>query len=124
PLDLVMPSEPGTYEVRYVLDQDRVVIARVTVEVAPVTATVVAPATAAAGTSIEVAWEGPGYENDYISVAQPDDAGHRFEDSALTRDGSPVEIEVPDAPGTYEVRYVLGQDRRILFAQEITVTAP
>jgi Ca-activated chloride channel family protein len=51
------------------------------------TATLVAPETATAGTEIEVAWEGPGADNDYISVARPDDSG--YENYTYTREGRP-----------------------------------
>jgi Ca-activated chloride channel family protein len=72
-----MPTEPGTYELRYVANQDRTVLASRVIEVVAVTASLMAPETAVAGSTIEVAWEGPDYANDFIAIARPDDADTR-----------------------------------------------
>jgi hypothetical protein len=72
-LDLLMPMEPGSYEIRYVQSDGRTVLASRPIEVTPVTASLVAPETAVAGSTIEVAWEGPDYANDFIAIARPDD---------------------------------------------------
>jgi Ca-activated chloride channel family protein len=84
-LDLLMPTEPGTYELRYVANQDRTVLASRVIEVVAVTASLMAPETAVAGSTIEVAWEGPDYDNDFIAIARPDDSG--YENYTYTREG-------------------------------------
>ncbi len=121
PLKLQMPPEPGTYEVRYVMSQDRTVIARKTIEVTAVGATLSLPAEATIGSTVTVEWTGPDYQNDYISVAEADMNGGQQINYTYTRKGTPLKLEMPPEPGTYEVRYILSQDRQILASQTINV---
>jgi Ca-activated chloride channel family protein len=120
-LDLLMPTEPGTYELRYVANQDRTVLASRVIEVVAVTASLMAPETAVAGSTIEVAWEGPDYANDFISIARPDDSG--YENYTYTREGAALDLLMPTEPGTYELRYVANQDRTVLASRVIEVVA-
>ena len=89
PLDLVMPTEPGTYEIRYIMNQDRTILATRTIEISAVAASLTAPDTASVGETIEVAWDGPDYQNDFISVARTDDE-RGYENYTYTREGSPL----------------------------------
>ena len=68
-----MPVNPGTYEIRYVMQLDREVIATRLIEVTEIGATLMAPETAIAGSEIEVSWEGPDYQNDFIAISEVDD---------------------------------------------------
>lgn len=121
PAQLVMPPKPGTYEVRYVMRQDRTVLASRIVEVTEVAVTLDAAETAAAGAALPVTWDGPNYDGDYISVAKPGDNG--YEAYAYTRNGSPASVTMPAAPGTYELRYVMRQDRTVLASRTVEVGA-
>ena len=119
PLGLLMPTDPGTYEVRYQLQQGGVVVARQSINVTDVKATLIAPDTAIAGEPVSVAWEGPDYENDYIAVGLP---GERYINYTRTRQGNPLDLLMPTDPGTYEIRYHLQQDGSIIGTRLITVT--
>ena len=66
------PSDPGSYEVRYILGRGNKLLAKTTIEIKSVSAQVQAPASADMATAFEVAWQGPGNKEDYISVARPD----------------------------------------------------
>jgi Ca-activated chloride channel family protein len=123
PARLQMPSEPGSYEIRYFVNQDRTVVARIPVTVADIVATLSADPSGVAGGSVMVAFEGPNYRNDYIAISRADDPDG-YETYGYTRDGNPVRVTLPDAPGAYEIRYVMNQDRRILGRIPFTVTAP
>ncbi len=123
PLKLLMPVEPGDYEIRYVLNQDRTVLARHQISVGAVGATLEAPPTAAAGEELSVGWSGPDYRNDYISVAKLGDDDSKYINYSYTREGSPLKLLMPVEPGDYEIRYVVNQDRTVLARQQITVTA-
>lgn len=116
---LLMPSVPGTYELRYVMSQDRTVLATRSIEVTEVAATLDAPAQVKAGDTQSIVWTGPDYKNDYISVAKPGDTG--YETYTYTRKGAPLDLKMPLEPGSYELRYVMSQDRRVLAAQPIEV---
>ena len=118
PTELLMPTAPGDYELRYVMNQGAVVLARQAITLTPVMATLDAPALAAAGGEVEVIWEGPAYERDYIALARPGDED--YETYTYVREGNPLEVRIPDAPGAYELRYVLGQDGTAIATRPLT----
>lgn len=119
---LLMPAVPGSFEVRYVLGQDKRILARQTIAVEPVSATLTAPDSAAAGATIKVEWTGPGYRSDYISVSKPDERDGAYINYSYLRDGSPTDVQLPPTPGVYELRYVVNQDQTVLARRAITVT--
>ena len=110
PAALTAPGEPGAYEVRYVVGQDGRTLASVAVTVAPVSASVSAPAQVAAGAAFEVAWTGPNYERDYVTIVPAGAEEGAYLSYAYTRDGNPAGLVAPDEPGRYEVRYVVAGD--------------
>ncbi len=123
PVKLLLPAEPGTYEVRYIQQQSHKILASEKIEATAVTASLEAPATGVAGSKIKVSWTGPDYSNDYISVAEVGSAGRSEVGYERTAKGSPLELKLPDEPGTYELRYVQNQTSRVLASKRITVTA-
>jgi len=122
PLDLLMPAEPGDYIIEYVIGQDRPMLASVPITVTEASATLTAPASAIAGSSVEIGWTGPGYGNDFIAITRVGDEGyHRFDQSTRTNEGSPLDLLMPTEPGEYVLEYVLGQDRTALTTTPITI---
>ena len=122
PLKLLMPAEPGTYEVRYIQSQSHKILASETIETTKVTATLDAPAAGVAGTKIKVSWTGPDYGNDYVSVAKVGSSGRSEVGYQRTSSGSPLELTLPKDPGNYELRYVQSQTHKILASKPVTVT--
>ncbi|MEQ9259370.1 MAG: VWA domain-containing protein [Roseovarius sp.] len=122
PLELVMPLEPGTYELRYITGQDTSVFASRQITLTDIPASLDAPASAAAGSTLEVAWQGPGYEGDYLTITTPGDGATGYVSYAYVTAGAPATITVPETPGTYELRYIAsGRDSRIMAAQPLVV---
>ena len=122
-LRLLVPSEPGDYLISYFMSQDRHVLASVPITVAEVQATITAPATAVAGSTIEVGWSGPDAENDYLGVGLPDrDGNPTWENYTYTREGNPLRLVVPTEPGNHLITYFLNQDRRALVSVPLVVT--
>ncbi|SFE73937.1 vWA domain-containing protein [Roseivivax sediminis] len=120
PLDVTVPLEPGRYELRYVMAQEKTVLAAQPLEVVDVTATLNAPETARAGAPVLVTWEGPGYDKDYVSVSFPGDPGYAA--FRYTRDGSPLVLDMPTAAGEYELRYVAASvGEQVLARRAITL---
>ncbi len=119
PLLLMMPTEPGDYELRYQLGQDRKTIATRMITVTDVGASISAPETATAGSTITVDWTGPDYSRDFVSIGLP---GENYANYTYTREGSPLELQLPSDPGDYELRYQLGQDREVIATRMITLT--
>lgn len=128
---LKAPGTPGLYEVRYVLDSGRRVVARQPIELTDAEVSISGPATALAGSEIEVTWSGTVSGQDFITI-QPLDAPERDVSTHIrARDKSTGKLRVPAAPGLYELRYVLEEGRRVLArapleatAAEVTVSAP
>ncbi|MEM9709908.1 MAG: VWA domain-containing protein [Pseudomonadota bacterium] len=121
PLQLQMPASPGDYEVRYILYNGREILARTPLTVLPPDVTLSAPASVAAGAPMIVEWTGPNANLDFISIAVAGDAGNQYAARARTNEGSPLAIEAPDAPGEYELRYVLYNGREVLARQTLIV---
>ena len=122
PLQVRLPAEAGEYEARYVNEKTRRVLARHPISVTAVEATVEAPATGVAGATIRLAWDGPDYEGDYISVARPDAADNRYETYTYTSRGNPLQLRLPADAGDYEVRYIQAQKHTALVRKTIAVT--
>jgi Ca-activated chloride channel family protein len=121
PLNVLVPDVPGTYELRYVLDQSRETIVSLPITVTPVSATLDAAPVASAGDFVEVNWQGPDNNNDFIAITTPDHNDRNYGAYTYTKRGNPVKIKLPDEPGTYELRYVMAQSRTVLARLAITV---
>jgi hypothetical protein len=117
------PSEAGEYEVRYVLGRGAKLLAKAPVTVTPVAASVQTPEGAVAGADFRVRWTGPGYPEDFIALARPDQPSRASIASRRTAQGNPAVLRAPKEPGVYEVRYILGRGSRSLAKATITVTA-
>lgn len=125
-LELSLPAEPGEYDVRFILkagDGERIML-RQPLTVTDTIATLDGPATAETGTLLEIDWQGPGSQRDFIDIVPrgkklPKDSIHY----AYTRSSNPVELRMPDEPGEYDMRYIhVGADTRVVKARrEITV---
>ncbi len=120
PASIMAPLDAGQYELRYVLRGKRV-IARRPITVTDATATLTAPETAAAGSELTVDWSGPGARRDLVTLAEPGQEPHRYFSYKYARSGSPSRLKTPDAPGEYELRYVLG-GKKVIATRPITIT--
>ncbi len=99
-------------------------LAKTTITLTGVTAKVEAPASASVATQIPVTWQGPDYEGDYISIAEPDQDPAGYLGYTYVSDGNPLKLQMPPDPGTYEVRYIMNNGSRLLAKTTITLTAP
>ena len=131
PLKLLMPPEPGDYEIRYVLNRGKIALASTPISITEAEVTVTAPETAEMGSTIKVEWEGPNAKNDYIAIFPTDDDEARFTSYTFTQDGSPLKLLMPAEPGEYEIRYILNQGKIALASTpisikeaEVSITAP
>ncbi|WP_435101631.1 VWA domain-containing protein [Arhodomonas sp. AD133] len=124
PVTLRVPGEPGDYEVRYVLDEGRRVLGRTPIEVTGSQVTIEAPEETAAGSDIEVSWQGTVHDSDLITVVPADAPDDEVGNHRRARRGSPASLRVPGEPGDYEVRYVLDEGRRTLARTPIRATEP
>ncbi|MEJ2038927.1 MAG: VWA domain-containing protein, partial [Desulfosarcinaceae bacterium] len=121
PLKVRAPSDAGTYEVRYILGRGSKLLAKAGITITPVTAEVDPPTAAKANTVFEVRWKGPGYKQDYISVARPDQKASQYKTYGYTNRGNPCKVKAPKEPGTYEVRYIQGYGKKLLAKKTIRI---
>ncbi len=79
-----------------------------------------APAVAKVGASVRIGWTGFTAEDDHVSIAHP--RGSYEETYALSTTSSrPLTLQAPGVPGTYEIRYQLGESRRIVARKPLIV---
>jgi len=122
-VSLDIPTQPGQYELRYVLGVPPVVLARETITALDVVALLTAPDSVAGRTEISVDWRGPGYEGDVVTLVSLADEDEVSLSAAYTRDGFPATIRAPAKEGLYELRYLLA-GQRILARRPIEITKP
>ncbi len=73
---------------------------------------------------LELGWEGPNGQGDFIAIARADQPAGSSIIRALARDGSPAKLWAPSDPGEYEVRYVTGgRPAKVLATAILTVEA-
>jgi Mg-chelatase subunit ChlD len=121
---LVMPAQAGDYEVRLLAaDSPYKTLVSRPIRITAATASVKGPASAAAGSEISVEWTGPNNERDYVAIGETGPNGRKYLDYKYTKTGSPLKLDVPEKPGTYEIRYLLGEGDTIIARQTLTVGA-
>ena len=129
PVLLVLPAEPGAYEIRYVSGNPRRVLATVPYEVTSVAASIEGPATIAPGARFEIAWMGPDNHGDWVTIVAPDAAVRVYGSYIDVRSGRADEktgrrsatLLAPVKPGRYELRYVQ-QGRLVIGTRTIDVS--
>src|SRR5262245_6268090 len=85
------------------------------------------PSTAPAGSTVTVKWSGPNGPGDYITVTRKGSEVSAYLDYKTTSSGrssvNPVSLVLPAETGSYEIRYVMGNPRRVLATVPYEVTA-
>lgn len=126
--DLRAPDKTGLYEVRYVLEEGHRTLASQPIEVleedAPLErgASLDAPDSAAAGSTISVDWSVDSASDDQrVTVARADQAIFTWVSVVRLEDASPLEITLPDEPGTYELRLLDVTKQEVLARKPISV---
>ena len=117
PAELLMPGEPGDYELRYKF-RDQFVIATRPIAVTEAMVSMNAPDKVLAGSEVSIAWAGPDADYDNIQIAVPGDDSYLT--YAYVRDNNPVLLTMPDEPGLYELRYKLA-DTEVIATRPIEV---
>jgi Ca-activated chloride channel family protein len=122
--ELMPPAEPGDYELRFVLNENERVLASRPIRVVAAEAVVEGPDSAMAGDAVEVTARGPAGGGHWIGFAPAGSDVSAYLDYARP-DGttSRVVLTAPEAPGEYELRYVLNESEKIVASRPIRVTA-
>ncbi|QWV09054.1 hypothetical protein KQ247_20030 [Ruegeria pomeroyi] len=121
PVGLRMPLAPGQYQLRYVVGQDSSVAISQPITVSDLSVTLEAPDRVAAGSMVAVSHTGPAYDGDYVTFVTPDAGVLDYLGYAYTSDGATVQVQAPDMPGSYELRYVSTISGERIFARRAVV---
>ena len=123
PLTFVAPDDPGTYELRLLSkDVPYTTLARRQITVTPVTASLEGPESVEAGGTIEVTWQGPGHDRDFITVVKAGAEEGNYGTYIYTKRGNPARLKVPEDAGDYEIRYLTGQKYYTLARHPFSIT--
>ena len=123
PLELTAGDTPGAFEVRYISGETKETLVAAPITVNEVKASLDAPGEVGAGASFDVVWTGPDNKSDYITIVEKGASQGKYLSYTYTRKGSPLQLSASEEPGAYEVRYVMGQSKRILASRGISVSA-
>ena len=122
PASLSAPDEPGDYEVRYHVADGYAVIGRAPLTVTDVSARLESAETAPVGSEIEIRWEGPAHERDFISIDPVGSPDRHYGVYGYASKGSPLKLRAPGQAGDYAVRYHMANTYRVIGETPLKVT--
>ena len=126
PVKIVLTAEPGAYELRYSTEAatPNPTLASRPITVQAATYSITAPATAVAGSTIEIRWTGSKSTLEYLTVVKAGAPAGTFGEYVYTRAGNPAKLLMPATAGNYEVRYMTDEkpNRPTLAKASITIT--
>lgn len=119
---LPAPGEPGAYEVRYVLNENRLAVASTALEVGVAETSISAPASAQAGGTVDVSWTRAIHPRDYVTIVPVGAAPDAYGDYERVGGRLEASLAVPADAGDYEVRYILQKSSQSIASAPLTVT--
>ncbi|MCB0339543.1 MAG: hypothetical protein KDD53_08065, partial [Bdellovibrionales bacterium] len=119
-VELSAPEQSGEFEIRYLTGQNKLTLAYQPIKIVPATAKLDASKTTTARSIFDVSWEGPGNNGDYVELILK--GGEQREDLAYVRRGKVVQLQAPQTPGQYELRYHTAKKEKVLATREIEIT--
>ena len=115
PLKIIAPESAGAYEIRYLMGTPpHRTLGHEPLRVEGISASVSVPAEVSAGALFLATWEGPDNPQDYLTIVAGGSTEKETGNYAYTKDGSPASLLAPEEPGSYEVRYLTGQNHTML----------
>ncbi|HUL53011.1 MAG TPA: hypothetical protein VLT83_06335 [Opitutaceae bacterium] len=123
PLQLTALMDPGPAELRYMSGQDQKVLARRDILIVAAEVTLAGPSQVTAGASFAVTWTGPNNAADYITIVPTTLPDGQYRNRSPTTKGSPTPLIAPMDPGPAELRYMSGQEARVLARRDIAIVA-
>lgn len=105
---LIAPIQPGDYEIRYTLANQRLILARRPLTVSDAEYSLSTPEEVSVSSPLEIVWDGPLTQGDLVTLVKPDEKG-AFDNKnyRALKAGSPAKLVAPAEPGDYEIRYVM-----------------
>lgn len=118
---LKMPEIPGSYEVRYISGQKKLIWAKQKVTIKQPAVAVKAPIEALVGSYMPVEWQGPANRSDRLTVSEIGSEGNEYVSLNYVGNSKKTNLVMPNTPGDYEVRYISGTKNLIWASQKIKV---
>ncbi|MGO1793079.1 MAG: VWA domain-containing protein, partial [Oceanisphaera sp.] len=118
---LTAPGESGLYELRYVLEAGRKVLASAPIEVVSAEVGISGPSVVRAGSSIDARWSSTINSRDFITLAPMGAEENYLKHHIRTKNKREGRLSAPDAIGLYELRYVLEASRQVLARASVEV---
>ncbi|HVK99576.1 MAG TPA: hypothetical protein VM553_07190, partial [Dongiaceae bacterium] len=123
PLTLQAPTTPGAYEIRYLTGRGYATIGKTAITITDSSASVEFTSPARIGGVLPVKWTGPANEREYITVVKATEPDGRYANYTYVDQGNPVEIQLPETAGAYEVRYMTADAKRVLARAPLQIDA-
>lgn len=118
---LLAPADPGLYDIKYMMESHNdKVLATKQIQLTAAEASLQAPTTAMAGTTIEVEWNAQSNSGDFIGVSRLNETGYL--QYTYVYDKSPVRLLLPADSGEYELKYMLEEHNdKVIARRKITL---
>jgi len=120
-VEVMRPEDEANVMADFTVDKDSMTVTLVLPVLLPA-ASLSAPDTAVAGSSIAIGWEGPNGEGDHITVAEIGSSGMESIGYSYMKDQNPISLKMPLHPGEYQLRYTMGLGSKILARRKIVIT--
>ncbi len=121
--ELTAPSDPGMYEVRYILKEGSKTVASTDIELVPAEVSISGPEQVRANSEMTVSWTPTVNFADYVALVPLGSADDDFSQYFSVRAQTERTMKTPETPGVYELRYILKEGTRVLARQTVDVVA-
>jgi Ca-activated chloride channel family protein len=128
-VELIAPTKPGGYTLRYFNGDNRAVLAERPVTVIEMPVSLDAPGQVDMGKAFTVTWQGPGARRDQIEIYDAGAKGGRGEVVYYKRivngdmDKRTVDLIAPTKTGNFELRYFNGDSRAVLATLPVEIVS-
>ena len=121
PLVVLAPMRAGDAEIRYMSGQGAKVLGRRPLTIETATIALHAPSEVPRGTALAIEWKGPDNPGDYLTIVPKAAKDGVARGQTYTLRGSPAKFVAPTESGTFELRYMSGQNNLVLGRTDIEV---
>ncbi len=112
---------PGAAEIRYISGTTGKILARKPISLTEFQITLEAPGEVIAGSQVSIAWTGPGYDRDFITIVPKTAEDGKYEKWAYVKNGSPLAVTATFTEGDAEIRYMTEIGNKVLARQPIRI---